>query len=80
MTGVFLGDRAMLIALEALDALGLALADHNHVWSERERQLYEMATSSFLCRMGIDSSASEIDRSLKLLSQRLQACDQALTP
>jgi len=29
--------------LDALDALGLALANHNHCWSDRERQLYELA-------------------------------------
>jgi len=28
---------------EALAALALALTDHGHVWTERERQLYETA-------------------------------------
>lgn len=31
--------------LAALDALALALAEHGHAWSERERQLYETAVS-----------------------------------
>lgn len=34
--------------LQALDALALALVDHHHVWTERERQLYETAVS-YLC-------------------------------
>ena len=29
--------------LEALDAIGLALAEHNHVWTDREKMLYETA-------------------------------------
>lgn len=29
--------------LEALDALGVALADHGHTWTDRERSLYETA-------------------------------------
>ncbi len=31
--------------LEALDALAIALTDHGHSWTERERQLYETALS-----------------------------------
>jgi hypothetical protein len=30
---------------DALDALGLALAGHDHVWTARERQLYESAVA-----------------------------------
>lgn len=30
---------------EALDALALALSSHKHVWTERERLLYETACS-----------------------------------
>lgn len=30
---------------EALDALALALASHKHVWTDRERMLYETAFS-----------------------------------
>ena len=33
----------MKLIVDALDALGLALANHGHVWSDRERQLYEDA-------------------------------------
>lgn len=33
----------MEIILKALDALGLALANHNHVWTSEERDLYEKA-------------------------------------
>lgn len=29
--------------LEALDELGLALVDHDHVWTDRQRALYEEA-------------------------------------
>lgn len=32
------------LLLDALDALGVALADHEHVWSADERLLYESAT------------------------------------
>lgn len=35
----------MRSVLSALDALALALTDHNHVWTERERQLYERAVA-----------------------------------
>lgn len=31
--------------LEALDTLALALAEHGHVWTEREASLYEGAVS-----------------------------------
>jgi hypothetical protein len=31
--------------LEALDALALALADHEHQWSAREAELYETAVT-----------------------------------
>jgi hypothetical protein len=31
--------------LEALDLLALALADHSHVWTDREKTLYETAVS-----------------------------------
>ncbi len=31
--------------LEALDKLGLALAEHGHVWTYRERQLCERAAA-----------------------------------
>tara|TARA_R110001599_G_scaffold12011_1_gene56358 strand:+ start:596 stop:793 length:198 start_codon:yes stop_codon:yes gene_type:complete len=30
---------------EALDSLALALCDHAHEWTDRERQLYETAVS-----------------------------------
>lgn len=30
---------------EALDALALALSDHQHQWTERERSLYETAVA-----------------------------------
>lgn len=31
--------------VEAIDALGIALAGHKHVWTDRERTLYETAIS-----------------------------------
>ncbi len=33
----------MIVLLEALDALRLALASHNHEWTDSERQIYEAA-------------------------------------
>lgn len=33
----------MDVAIHALDALGLALSNHGHHWTERERTLYEQA-------------------------------------
>ena len=42
--------------LDALDALALALTDHGHEWTERERSLYETATSYVGCT-GSGSSA-----------------------
>jgi hypothetical protein len=29
----------------ALDALALALSNHDHVWTDEERQLYEIASA-----------------------------------
>ncbi len=31
------------LVIGALDSLGLALADHNHQWTEGERAIYEKA-------------------------------------
>jgi len=47
----------MNIVTEALDALGLALVEHDHIWTTRQRQLYERAISVADC-MEIDLSAS----------------------
>ena len=33
------------VILDALDLLGLALVEHSHAWSDRERQLYEDAVA-----------------------------------
>jgi hypothetical protein len=44
---------------EALDALGLALAEHGHVWTDRERQLYESAVAICGGYTGTDLLASE---------------------
>lgn len=33
------------IIVKALDALGYALAEHGHVWTNEERSLYERAIS-----------------------------------
>lgn len=33
------------IALKALDALAVALADHGHIWTSAERGLYERAVA-----------------------------------
>ena len=47
----------MTIAIDALDALALALVTHGHQWTPRERSLYERAISS-LSRRGAGSPAS----------------------
>lgn len=31
------------VAIEALDTLALALANHGHQWKDKERELYEKA-------------------------------------
>uniref|UniRef100_A0A6M3LM35 Uncharacterized protein n=1 Tax=viral metagenome TaxID=1070528 RepID=A0A6M3LM35_9ZZZZ len=36
---------------EALDALGVALADHNHQWTDKERKLYEGAKDTLFLEM-----------------------------
>ena len=51
----------MNVIVDALDTLGLALVEHGHVWTARQRQLYERAIS--LSRKGSDLSASGKDRS-----------------
>ncbi len=63
---------------EALDTLGLALAEHGHAWTDRERQLYERAVtiSSGDC-MGTDSLSSEKPPSPKHGRKSLRACVQA---
>mgnify|MGYP001571670233 CR=1 FL=1 len=33
------------VIIDALDLLGLALVGHGHVWSDRERQIYEDAVA-----------------------------------
>lgn len=38
----------MDVAIRALDALGVALAEHGHVWSAKERRLYERAIAALL--------------------------------
>ncbi len=50
--------RAMAV-LEALDALALALADHDHKWTDSERHSYESAVALVIswCRTGIGLSA-----------------------
>jgi hypothetical protein len=53
----------MNTVISALDTLALALVDHDHVWTDRERQLYERAIGFAIFSsddyMEIDSSASE---------------------
>lgn len=42
-TKISLTDKNKQIITKALDKLGLALADHNHQWTDEERRLYERA-------------------------------------
>lgn len=53
----------MGVIVEALDVLGLALVEHGHEWTERERQPYDLAVAmaSGDCTE-TDSSASAICR------------------
>jgi hypothetical protein len=44
--------------LEALNALGVALADHNHRWSKKERRLYFGAYRWLTSVCGVGSAAS----------------------
>ena len=37
--------KAARVISEALNALGLALVEHGHKWTNRQRQLYERAIS-----------------------------------
>jgi len=53
----------MNVIADALDTLGLALVEHGHKWTRRQRQLYEQAIS-FLCRKEIGLSASRKSPSL----------------
>jgi hypothetical protein len=41
-------------AVEALDALGVALADHSHQWSVQERRLYNRARKWLISFCGAD--------------------------
>lgn len=52
-----------MIAIDALDALGVALAAHGHQWSNRERHLYERAIKELI------SSSSRKDSGL-LVSEK----------
>ena len=42
-TKVCLTDKKAQIITKTLDRLGIALADHNHQWTDEERGLYEEA-------------------------------------
>jgi hypothetical protein len=33
-----------MVILDALDALAMALLEHDHAWTQKERELYEKAT------------------------------------
>lgn len=59
----------MNLLLEALDEIGLALVEHGHVWTVRQRQLYENAISS-VRRMEIGLPASEKCFPPKLLTEQ----------
>jgi hypothetical protein len=42
-TKVFITDKNTQLIIRALDKLSLALAVHNHQWTDEERRLYERA-------------------------------------
>ena len=44
--------------LDALDALALALASHDHQWTDKERQLYEAAITELTSGDCTDSDSS----------------------
>jgi hypothetical protein len=57
---------------EALDALALALVDHGHQWTDKQRALYEEATASCDDYTGFGSSVSVTPQALEPLNtQRL---------
>jgi len=45
-------------SLAALNKLAVALADHNHKWTKRERWLYQRASTWLASFCGADSAAS----------------------
>ena len=67
----------MRLIVEALDALGLALADHGHVWTDRERQLYESAVTSCAGCTGTGSTARAKSARLKPLRKLSHRCARA---
>lgn len=69
----------MSIIVRALDALGLALAKHDHVWSSNERQLYEGAIS-FEFRRDSDLSVSGKSLPATPWIERLPVCVAASEP
>jgi hypothetical protein len=44
-------------AIEAINALALALTDHHHQWTKRERSLYSRAIRFLISFCGGDSAA-----------------------
>src|SRR5712675_2394846 len=72
---------AWLIALRALNALGLALASYGHKWSASERFLYEAAVGELTFSDGYmdsDSSASEKCPRMKPSYKRTRATGPSL--
>jgi hypothetical protein len=54
--------------MDALDALALALTAYEHVWTERERQLYEDAVAHLAARQAIVGAlVRRLQRSIDLL-------------
>jgi hypothetical protein len=43
MEGLGMSDKDRQEIIDTLNALALALVDHNHKWSDKERRLYEKA-------------------------------------
>lgn len=50
--------------LEALDALALALAEHGHQWTPRERALYEKAVENQIASVQMLAEARDLEQEL----------------
>lgn len=58
---VRLQKRDVALIGKALDALGLALVEHGHCWTDRERQLYERARSAVVAFSMSRMATCEVD-------------------
>lgn len=60
----FVPGRPVSPILMALDALGVALADHGHTWTDRERNLYETAVEYLTVESEADKARAYLVRNV----------------